>query len=209
MMKNKFLVGVSTLGLAALLLTGCAKMPQVEIDQANTAVENAKTAGAEMYVQEDFIALQDSMKAAMESIETQKSKFFKKYDEAKVKLAGVTQYAQELVTKTDARKEELKNEIGAAIAQITSLNEDNKKLVAEAPKGKEGASALLAISDEINAIDASVIEANTMLQNGELMPVLTKVKATKIKANSINMELKDVIAKVQAKKKPVKSAKKK
>lgn len=200
-MKNKFLGVVATIGLAVLLFTGCAKMPQTEIDGAKEAIENAKVAGAEMYVQADFIALQDSMKAATEAIEAQKSKFFKKYDEAKAKLAGVTTYAQEVQTKVEARKEEIKNEIQAIITETNGIVASNRQLITEAPKGKEGASALMAITDENNIVDATVSEAGTMLQNGDLLAAMDKANVAKTKAMSINQELQEVIAKVMAKSK--------
>jgi len=82
-MKNKFLVGITTLGLTALLFTSCSKVPQVEIDAANVAIETAKTAQADIYVPEQFVALQDSMKAVMTEVEVQSSKFFKNYKVAK------------------------------------------------------------------------------------------------------------------------------
>ena len=53
-MKIKFLSGLATLGLAALLFTSCAKLPQAEIDAANAAIEQAKVSGAEIYAKDNF-----------------------------------------------------------------------------------------------------------------------------------------------------------
>ena len=53
-MKNKFLIGLTTMGLVLVLFTGCSKLPQAEIDLANAAIEEAKTAGADIYKANDF-----------------------------------------------------------------------------------------------------------------------------------------------------------
>ncbi len=86
-MKNRFFaLRIAFLGLTAFLLTSCSKVPQAEIDAANAAIEQAKTAGADVYVHENFVALQDSLKSVMVSIESQKSKFIKNYSTAKEHL---------------------------------------------------------------------------------------------------------------------------
>jgi len=38
-MKNRFFASIAFLGLTALLLTSCSKVPQAEIDAANAAIE--------------------------------------------------------------------------------------------------------------------------------------------------------------------------
>ena len=78
-MKNKFLLSLSALAIALFVFSGCAKVPQAEIDNANVAIEAAKTAQADVYVPEAFAALQDSMNVAVTSIEAKKSKLFKSY----------------------------------------------------------------------------------------------------------------------------------
>lgn len=198
-MKNKFLVGITTLGLTALLFTSCSKLPQVEIDAANTAIEEAKLAEADIYVHDNFVALQDSLKAVMVTIETQQSKFFKNYTAAKVDLTGVTEFAQKVKLQVENRKAELEVEIENTIAEVKTLIESNRQLILEAPKGKEGTSALMAIKDELNTIETTINEANSMLESGELLATLDKANAAKEKANSINTELTEVIAKYKAK----------
>ncbi|MBN2520244.1 MAG: hypothetical protein JXB17_07055 [Bacteroidales bacterium] len=197
-MKNKFLFGLITLSLTVILITSCSKVPQVEIDAANSAIEEARTAGAEIYVQTSFVQLQDSMKAVMTGIEAQKSKFFKNYSASKEQLASVTQLANEVKQQTEIRKEELKKEIQTTISEVKTLIDANKQLILEAPKGKEGTTALVAIKGELTTIEAIVVEANTMFDSGNLIGSLDKAKVAKEKAASINTELKGVIAKYKA-----------
>jgi len=197
-MKNRIFAGIAILGLSTLLLTSCSKVPQAEIDAANAAIEQAKAAGADVYVHENFVALQDSLNGVMVNIESQKSKLFKKYSTAKEHLAGVTQFAGEVKQKAETRKEELKAEIQNTITEIKTLIETNRNLVLEAPKGKGGTSALVAIKGEIDAIETSIGEINTMSATGDYLATLDKAKAAKEKATSINTELSGVIAKYKA-----------
>ena len=125
----------------AVLFSSCGKVPQAEIDAAFAALDSAKMAGADVYLAEDFAALQDSMKAITENVEAQKSKFFASYGDIKEKLAKVNELAVAAVAKTEARKEEVKQEIATLQSEVTTLQTQNNELVAKAPKGKEGKAA--------------------------------------------------------------------
>lgn len=197
-MKNRFVLGLASLGLAAVLFTSCSKVPQVEIDAANVAIEAAKTAQADVYVPEAFVALQDSMKAVMTEVEFQGSKFFKNYKVAKANAISVTSLAGQVKLQSENRIAELKVEIQTAITEVKTLLDANKALVLEAPKGKEGASALAAIKEELTTLDTAIVEANTLLETGELFASLDKAKAAKEKATAINVELTTVIEKYKA-----------
>ncbi len=194
-MKSKLVLGFSVLTLTALVFTACSKIPQAEIDQANQAIDSARIAGADVYVPEAFLGLQDSMKSVTESIEAQKSKLFKNYGSSKEKLAQITQQAKDVVVQSETKKEELKKQVQETLAEITTLLKENKKIITEAPKGKEGTTALMAMKNEITTIETSVGEANTMFEKGEYMAASIKVKSSKEQAMALNTELKEIIAK--------------
>ena len=156
MKKNKLISGVALLGIAALTLTGCSKLPQEKIDAANVAIQGAQVSGAESYTANEFIALQDSMKSALVSIEEQNSKFLKNYDIPTKKLESVVSYASVVTALAESKKEALKAEILASINEIKALIEENTTLIAAAPMGKEGATALMAITGELETIQVTV-----------------------------------------------------
>ena len=197
-MKNKFLIGLTTMGLVLVLFTGCSKLPQAEIDLANAAIEEAKAAGADIYKPNDFITLQDSMKSVMVNIESQKSKFIKNYSNAKKELESVTALAQNVKQETFIRKEEVKLEIQNMNVEVKKLIETNKQLISEAPKGKEGATALMAIKGELSVVETSLSEAEAYFQKEEYLTSLDIVKSAKDKATALNEELSGVIAKYKA-----------
>ena len=197
-MKNRIVASIAFFGMTALILSSCSKVPQAEIDAANAAIEQAKLAGAEVYVSEEFVALQDSMNSVLVSIESEGSKFIKTYASAKENLAGVTQFAGEVQQQAENRKEELKMEIQNMIAEVKTLIESNRQLILEAPRGKEGTSALIAIKGEVDAVETSINETSTLFEAGDYMICLDKAKAAKEKATAINSELSEVIAKYKA-----------
>lgn len=198
-MSKKSVIGLFVMVVAMFMFSSCAKLPQVEIDNANAAIAEAEAASAAIYVPASLNAVKDSLNAAMEEIEVQKSKLFKSYKAPKAKLISVVALSADVKAQTVARIAELKTQIQATLDETTALNNENKELVAKAPKGKGGTTVLMAIKGEIANIDAAV-EANASFENSENLNVnLVNVKALKEQATSINTELKAVIEKYQSK----------
>jgi len=190
---------VMSIVAAAVLFTSCAKAPQAEIDAAKAALEQAKTAQADMYVEADYLAVQDSLNAVLAEIEVQNSKLFKSFGKSKEKLVVIATQATELVAKTEVRKEEVKTEVAAAQTAVAALLEENNTLVAKAPKGKEGKEAIEAIKLDLAGITTSVAEVDGLLAAGDLLGAQTKVNAAQQKATQINTELKSVLEKAKIK----------
>jgi hypothetical protein len=183
----------------ALIMSSCAKAPQAEMDAAKVAVEQAKMAQADVFLVSEFNALQDSINKATAEIETQKSKIFGNFSSAKQTLANVTAQANALAEATEIRKEEVKNEIAAAQAEIETLMYENNRLVELAPKGKEGKEAIEAIKSDLESINTSSPEIKALLESNDLIAAQTKANAVRQKAAGINVELKTVLEKYMAK----------
>lgn len=198
---KKSVFSISALVLMALLISSCAKVPQVELDSAKAAVEAAKTVEANRYLPEEFNAINDSYNAAVTAIEAEKSKFFlsRSYKEVTEKLNAISASTEELKTKTEERKAQVRDEVQATVTAVTQLIAENKELLKKAPKGKEGKAALEAIQNDITVIEASLNEINTLVTNGDYLTAQDKVNAANTKATSINEELKAAIAKVKRK----------
>ncbi|MBN2610716.1 MAG: hypothetical protein JXB00_04090 [Bacteroidales bacterium] len=193
-MKKIFGLGLLALGLA-VMLSGCGKLPQADIDAATAAIDSAKMAGANVYIAEEFVAIEDSLKSAIEKIEQQKSKMFKNFAEPVKQLQEVKMLAAEATKKAATVKEQVKQEVQSALGEVTTMVAENKDLITKAPKGKEGKAALEAMQSELGVIETSVAEATTLFDSGEFMTAKEKIMAAKEKAVSINTELKDAIAK--------------
>ncbi|MEQ8533241.1 MAG: hypothetical protein RIB86_15405 [Imperialibacter sp.] len=200
-MKNKFLTGLATLGVAVLFLSSCEEVPQVEADAATAAVNEAKASGADTYVSESYVALSDSLKSVMAEIEAENSKFFKKFGPQKEKLVKITEQAAVVKQASETRKAEIKAQVAGLAGEVKALIETGRQLAEVAPKGKEGAAAVNAIKDELAVVETAINETTAQVEKGELMPALDKAKAAKEKATSINTELQTVIDKYKGAKK--------
>jgi hypothetical protein len=199
-MKNKVLMGLAAVAMVAFL-SSCGKVPQAQIDATNAAIAAAQTAEAAVYVPAEFAAVQDSMKAIMADVEAQKSKLFKKFGPAKIKLDATLALANQVAANAATKKEEVKKEAEGLLAAIKVVIEENGTLMKKAPKGKEGAAVLEQMKTDMAGVEASVAEAQGSYDKGAFMDALNKVKAAKQTADGINGELKAAIEKVKGKKK--------
>lgn len=198
MKKNSVVFLVLTL---AFLLSGCAKVPQTEIDAARAAIEKAKQAQADVYMETEYAALTDSMNVINAEIETNKGKLFKGFSDVKTKLAAVESRADKLVGDTQARKDTIKEEVNTTLVNLQALANENNALVEKAPRGKEGKAAIDAIKSELAVIDTTAAQLSGLLKNGDLLTAQTKAKTAYSKAVSLNTELKTVIEKYKQKQK--------
>jgi hypothetical protein len=199
-MKNKFVLGFVVISFV-VLLSSCAKVPQADLDAVNAAIENARTAGADVYLPGEFAALQDSMNVINQMVEAQKGKLFGSYKAVSAKIADLNTAAAATKGNVETKKVEVKNNIDTLMVQITKLVGEAKDLVKVAPRGKEGAAAVDAIKTEIGVVETSLTESAAKLQSGDLMGTLDQLKAGKEKITALITELNDVIAKYKGKKK--------
>ena len=197
-MKN-FIKTVFAIGIVAVMFTSCAKAPEVEITNAKAAIEAAKAVEAERYVPTEFKALQDSLNVALLEVENQNAKFalFRNYKKATATFTAVSTMSETVKTNAATRKEEVKNEAQQALAEVTALVTEVKELLASAPKGKEGKEALEAIQGDVVLVESFLAEVSTLINNGDYLTALDKVKAAGDKAASLKTELEEAIAKTK------------
>ncbi|MGD0340836.1 MAG: hypothetical protein ABSA76_03895 [Bacteroidales bacterium] len=199
-MKNKVLMGLAAIAMVAFL-SSCGKVPQTEIDATNAAIAAAQAAEANVYVPAEFTALQDSMNAINAAVEAQKSKLFKHFTPIKEKLAKTLTLANTVSADAATKKDAVKKEAEGLLNDIKAVIDENGKLITKAPKGKEGAAVIAQIKSDMATINTSVADAQGLFDKGTYMDALNKIKAAKDKADGINTELKDAIAKVKKGKK--------
>jgi hypothetical protein len=193
-MKNKILSGLLILS-GMLIFTSCNKAPETEVEAAKLAITEVQVSGADVYLADEFNALNDSMNSIMLGIEAKKSKWFANYNDEKGKLNLIVEQAMTVRQNTEIRKGEIKNEIMTSLNEIKTLLDENQKLLSEAPKGKEGTAVLVAIKDELSVLNASVSEIMKMVDSGDYLTAQNKLPAVNDKTLAINNELKEAMAK--------------
>jgi hypothetical protein len=193
-MKNRIFIVVAAIAMVAFL-SSCGKVPQAKIDAVTAAIDSAKALQADVYVPAELAGVQDSMNVIMTAVEAQKSKLFKNFKEVSVKLDATLAAAQAVQTSAVAKKEEVKKELETLMTDIKPVIEENKKLFARAPRGKEGAQVLEQMKTELATVETTVTEAQGLYDSGKYMDAFNKVKAAKETADKMNAELKDAIKK--------------
>lgn len=195
-MKAKTLL--SSLGIVMLLFVmGCKEPPTQLLADADAAMQTAQTAEANRYAADLFNAAKDSLSAAQAEVEQQNSKFalLRNYDRAAALLNSAVAAFNSAKDAAATNKETVKAEAETLIAQVTTKIEDAKKLMAKAPKGKEGKAALEMIQGDINAVESGLSEAQTALSGGDFLTARDKVQAAASKIDSVIGELESAIGK--------------
>ncbi|HRW96912.1 MAG TPA: hypothetical protein P5104_05240 [Bacteroidales bacterium] len=195
-MKKQVLMVVAAIAMV-VLATSCQKVPQEQIDAAQAAIESLKTVQADLYVPAEFAAVQDSMTATLAAVEIQKSKTFKNFDAVKAQLDAIMQAVPQVTASAEAAKAQVKSATEEMVTTINTILAENKELGLKAPKGKEGAAALEEIKNELTMIENTVTETTQLITNGDYLGAQVKAKAAHERAMAINVELKEVIAKVK------------
>ncbi len=195
-MKNLTLT-VAALLVAGGLFVGCASAPSEELTAAQEALNQAKTAQADLYVTDLYQAAQDSLAAAQTEIEAQNAKFAlsRDYDHAAQLLQFVSQTAASASEQVAERKETMRVETENLIAQAQQALTNVQGLMAKAPRGKEGTMALVSISEDTGTAQSTLNDAVTALQNGDVATAHSLAQSALDKANSLVQELETAIAK--------------
>lgn len=188
--------------LALVMVIGCAKAPQQEVDAAKAALDAAKAAEADRYLPAEFNAVQDSLNAALAEIEKQNSKFAltRNYNRAKALLASVVTLANQAKDQVAAKKEEVQAQATQLTTDLQAALDEAKKLLKRAPRGKEGREVLEAMTNELTAVENSMADVTTLMNNGDFLSAKDKLAAGLEKVKSIIEELKAAIEKRYGKK---------
>lgn len=185
------------LGVCVVFLLASCSKPQQAMDEAKTAVEAAKNEGADVFAAEELKALEDSLTGAMDEVETQGKKFFKKYGTSKEMLAKVKTDAEALKASIPQRKEQAKNEAMAMMEEAKVALEEAKALLEKAPKGKGTKADIEAFTADLKGLETSLTEVQGAIDSGDYLGALDSAKTIKENATSISDQIKLAIEKVK------------
>lgn len=121
-------VFIFTLSLS--YLSGCAKPPTKEVEQAEKAIAEAKQKEADLYVQDIFSKAEDSLKKAKDLISQ------KKYKDAKKAAEEATQFAQQAIPLVEQNKAKMKAEVEQMIPDTQKAIDELKTLIVKIIKKK-------------------------------------------------------------------------
>ena len=198
MSKRSILTAAVLLTSLALVALGCAKPPDQEMQQAQSAMEVAKTAGAETYAAESLGKAQDVLSQAQAEVQAQQGKMFKSYAKAKELLAQAKTAADQAAADATTAKAQMKSDAEAALNAAKTALDSATQAVATAPASKDRKADLEAMQSDLATLKTLIGEADSAMASEDYA-------GAKQKADQVQQEAAKILADVQqagAKKSP-------
>jgi len=190
---------LSVLGLLVVFFCFlvCAQ-PAHPADRWNQgAIDAVAQAGGNIYCQEEMKKLNDDLQVAMDEVNAQSKKLFKRYGKAKEMLAKVKTDADAVKALIPARKEEAKNAALAAQTEAKAAVDEAKALLEKAPKGKGTKADIEAMKADLAGLETMLTEVQTAIDGEDYFGAKDKALSIKEKAAAISEQINAAIAKVK------------
>lgn len=203
MVRKKLLLASGLIGVA-VLLSACAKPPEMEMKDAQAAVEGVRTsAQADKWAPTEYAALKSALDAAQAEVETQNQKFalMRNYDKAKQAFVDVKAQAEKVRTQAIANKEAAKQEANTRLQEATAAIAAAREALTKAPKTKDTRADIQLFTSDIDGLDTSIGEVNTMISSEDYKGAAAKAAAITQSANDIATKLTEASQKAMSKKK--------
>lgn len=160
-------MGVRTLwrvfgvGLVLDLLIGCSRMDQSEIDRAQTALDQARAAGAETYAPAEFKAAVNSLEAALAAFDAQTRTFvlFRDEKETRAKIDAAVAAAREASGAAVANRQRIRVKVEDMMVRAQTALVEAKRLAAWAKERQHAQTTLRTAPYELAAIETVLREA--------------------------------------------------
>jgi len=181
--------------VAIVALAGCSKPPTEQIDLAKQAVQEAEAADAATYAPQELSAAEDAQKRLDAELKLQEEKFalFRSYKQSTALAAEVKTAGEQASAAAAAGKEKVRQEATQQIADTQALLDEVRALLAKAPRGKGSEADIAAMSADLDAVAASLAEANQSLQSGDYRDAQNKASAAQTSAQQVKTDIETAI----------------
>lgn len=198
-MRNRFVM-LAVLA-SAVILAGCAKPPQVEIDGAKSALDTASNAEVERYAPESLAAAREASAQLNAELSAQQEKMAltRNYDKSKELAAAATRAAEKAAADGKAAKERSRQEATAMIAETRQAVADVQGMLDTMPKGKGTAADIAAIQADVAGASESLAGLDDTFARGDYLEAKAKAQSIREIAERSRMEIERAKELAQAK----------
>lgn len=188
------------LGIFGLALTGCGKPPEVEMQAAQTAMNDAKGAEAATYATKELDAATDSLAAAQAEIEKQNAKFalMRNYKESARMMAVAKGAAENAKQAAAVNKEKARVEAEDLYTRLSAAVDSTRALTEHAPRDKEGKKVMEMIMTDLDAVAQTLPEVRAAIDKQDYRGAAQLANASLQKAESLRAEMQSAIDKKAA-----------
>ena len=184
---------------AACVLPGCSDPPREEVDAARKALEEARSAGAEQYAPESYRAAEQAVQDLDAELKAQEDKFFKSYGTAEEKAKAARQAADKARADTSSGMEQAKVDVATTIQEARTSLAETRSLLDSAPRGKGTAADIAMLRADLDGVQASIDEAQTLYDGGDYAGARAKAEAARATIDGVRNDVQGAqAAKAQA-----------
>ncbi|HWR82712.1 MAG TPA: hypothetical protein VN285_05375 [Candidatus Deferrimicrobium sp.] len=182
---------VLLLGLAVILLVGCSKAPEMEMQAADAAMQSARTAEAEQYAPQAYRVAMDTLNAAKAAKQEQDSKFalFRSYGKSKQGFISAQALLESAKTEAEQEKERVRLEVMDLMTRVQASIDSATAALASAPKGKGSKADIEMIQNDLNSVNASFAAAKVDFEAGKFLVAKSKFETVMAGAQRIVTEI--------------------
>lgn len=193
MRKIMFLMPVL---FVALVMVGCAKPPQAEIDAAKGAVQSAVSAEAADYAGSSLQAAQDAVAQLDQELKAQEEKFalFRSYKKASELAASAKAAGEKAAADADAGKAAAKAECETMMAEAGALVAQVKEMIDKAPRGKGTQADLEMLKSDLAGVESSLADAQNSFNAEKYLDAKSKIEAAMSAANNVKTAIEEAMA---------------
>ncbi|MGZ8365549.1 MAG: hypothetical protein ACXW38_11310 [Nitrospira sp.] len=187
--------------LVLVLMNGCGQPPAQQLEAAQKAVDDAKTAEAETYAKDDWMKLEQEFTLAKDELVKQETVFpmFRLYDDVGEMLSTVVEYGGHVAAKASQNKEAAKTAALAMEQEALRAVVFAKRQMARALSGKER-DAVEAIKQQVTALEAGFVVLHGLIENGDYLAAEMQARALKEKGGAVSGEIRSAIEKATGRK---------
>jgi hypothetical protein len=156
---------------AAVILTGCAQVPQQKLHEAEKSFEAARTAGAELYAFSQYKAAQVTLELAKREIseEARKLPFMRSYKKITEALASAASAARSAAAAVQETKTKIRAETETILNNGKSLVDKIEAQLRKMPKKKTAT-----VAADLDSVKTTIKSADESLKADNLLAAKEK-----------------------------------
>lgn len=180
----------------ALVVVGCAKPPQAEIDAAKNAVQTAMSAEAGDYASGSLQAAQDAVAQLDQELKAQEEKFalFRSYKKASELAAAAKTAGEKAEADAQAGKAQAKQEVETMMTEATALVTTVKEMIDKAPRGKGTQADLEMLKSDLAGVESSLADAQNSYNAEKYLDAKAKIQSAMTAANDVKAAIEAAMA---------------
>ena len=180
-------IGIFLVLSSAFLLYGCGGDPPTsDLQDAERALQSARSAGAEKFASSELNAAQSAYAAAKKEVDTESEKLFKNFEKSTQLISDAKNKAQSAESAAQSAKSRAKSGAESVISDAAAAVESAKTNVDSAPTGKGMEGDVDQLRADLGAAEADLSAARRAVSSEDFDGAKTKAGSAKQKASAVD-----------------------